>query len=108
MECLIKYINDEIDSTPPALNKYAIGLYGTSTEQVRNNCGTSTEQVRNKYATSTPSACTESGIFEWDGKEQGADAATFDDPTLSFTNCWVFGNCQTRVLVSNLFGNFWW
>ena len=80
MECLIKYINYEIVSTPPAMNKYAIGLYGNS----------------------------ESGIFAWDGKEQGADAATFDDPTLSFTNCWVFGNCQTRVLVSNLFGNFWW
>ena len=61
MECLIKYINDEIVSTPPAMNKYAIGLYGSS----------------------------ESGIFEWDGKEQGADAATFDDPTLSFTNWWV-------------------
>ena len=59
MECLIKYINDEIDST--ALNKYAIGLYGSS----------------------------ESGIFEWDGKSQGTDAATFDDPTLSFTNWWV-------------------
>merc|ERR1719187_942767 len=60
-ECLIKYINDEIDST--TMNKYAIGLYGAS----------------------------DHGIFEWYRKEQGTpEAGTTDDPTPSFTN-WKTG-----------------
>ena len=56
-ECLIKYINDEIDST--TMNKYAIGLHETS----------------------------DHGVFEWYQKEQGTpDAGTTDDPTLTFSN----------------------
>ena len=56
-ECLIKYINDEIDST--TMNKYAIGLHGTS----------------------------DHGVFEWYQKEQGTpEAGTTNDPTLTFSN----------------------
>ena len=56
LDCLIKYINDEVDST--TMNKYAIGLYGES----------------------------DKGVWQWVGKTQGVTPDHYDDQALSFSN----------------------